>query len=194
MIGSDTARFLRAFLQAPRTIGAIAPSSKRLATMMLDQTLLPNDRVIVEYGPGTGVFTTEILSRKNAEARFLAIEVDSELGQRFADRFPEVDLCRDSVENLPALLSERGLASAHCIISGLPWAVFSDDVQDRLLEVTVSALAPEGRFATFAYIQGLMLPAAQRFASKLKARFSDVSRSPIVWRNLPPALVYRCRR
>ena len=194
MMGSETTRFLRAFLQTPRRIGAIAPSSKRLATMMLDQTLRPDDRVIVEYGPGTGVFTTEILSRKSADSRFLAIEIDPDLAQHVADRFPEVDLCRDSVENLPAQLHERGIASADCIISGLPWAVFSDDMQDRLLEATLSALAPGGRFATFAYVQGLLLPAAQRFKSKLEARFPHVSQSPIVWRNLPPALVYRCRR
>ena len=55
-------------------------------------------------------------------------------------------------------------------------------------------LKPGGQFVTFAYLQGLLLPAGRRFRAKLKRSFSDVTKSKIVWRNLPPAFVYRCRR
>ena len=191
---SNTFGFLRAFFATPRTIGAIAPSSKQLAMAMLEGTLLEQDRVIVEYGPGTGVFTQEILQRKSPRAQLLAIERHAEFARDLAARFPLVDLHCESVEELPTILTERGIDAVDCVISGLPWAVFPDALQDRILEVTCSALAPNGRFATFAYVQGLVLPAARRFAVKLQQRFSQVTRSRIVWRNLPPAVVYRCSR
>ena len=191
---SETSRFLRAFFAHPGTIGAVAASSRKLAQAMVDQTLQPTDHVIVEYGPGTGAFTQEILSRKSPDATFLAIELHTDFADLFQQRYPGVTLCRDSVENLPSILQHRRLDAVDCIVSGLPWAVFADDLQDRILDVTCASLAPDGRFATFAYVQGLALPAAQRFAAKLRQRFQHVSRSPVVWRNLPPALVYRCRK
>ena len=49
-------------------------------------------------------------------------------------------------------------------------------------------------FTTFAYLQGLLLPAGQHFKRKLSDYFSQVRRSETVWFNLPPAFVYRCRR
>jgi phosphatidylethanolamine/phosphatidyl-N-methylethanolamine N-methyltransferase len=49
-------------------------------------------------------------------------------------------------------------------------------------------------FSTFAYLQGLVLPNARALRERLDAEFSNVTRSPIVWRNLPPAFVYVCRR
>ena len=162
---------MRAFFAHPGTIGAVAASSRKLAQAMVDQTLQPTDRVIVEYGPGTGAFTQEILSRKSPDATFLAIELHTDFADLFQQRYPGVTLCRDSVENLPSILQHRRLDAVDCIVSGLPWAVFADDLQDRILDVTCSSLAPGGRFATFAYVQGLALPAAQRFAAKLQQRF-----------------------
>jgi phosphatidylethanolamine/phosphatidyl-N-methylethanolamine N-methyltransferase len=38
------------------------------------------------------------------------------------------------------------------------------------------------------------LKSAQRFREVLKQRFGSVSVSPVVWRNLPPAIFYSCRR
>ena len=161
---------------------------------MLEGTLRASDQVVVEYGPGTGAFTEQILLRKAPEAVVLAIEVHAEFAAQIRQRFPTVRLVLESVEKLPAILEAQGIDAVDCIVSGLPWAVFTDELQDRILEVTCSALAPGGRFATFAYIHGLLLPAAQRFAGKLQQRFSHVARSPVVWRNLPPAFVYRCQK
>ena len=58
----------------------------------------------------------------------------------------------------------------------------------------MAVLRPGGQFATFAYLQGLLLPAARRFRANLGRSFSQVERSPTAWTNLPPAFVYRCRR
>jgi phosphatidylethanolamine/phosphatidyl-N-methylethanolamine N-methyltransferase len=62
------------------------------------------------------------------------------------------------------------------------------------LDEMMKALKPGGRFVTFAYLHGLLLPSAQRFADLLPQYFSSVTKSDIVWLNLPPAFVYRCVR
>jgi phosphatidylethanolamine/phosphatidyl-N-methylethanolamine N-methyltransferase len=40
----------------------------------------------------------------------------------------------------------------------------------------------------------LLLPAGGRFFKLLKKNFSEVKKSPVVWKNVPPAFVYRCIR
>ena len=149
---------------------------------------------IVEYGPGTGVFTREILARKRPEARFCAFEVNAELARRFRRCFPRVAMFEDSAAKAPALLPKVGIGPVDCVVCGLPWAAFDDGLQDALLGATMSILRPGGKFATFAYLQGLLLRAGRRFRRKLRERFAHVEQSPVVWRNLPPAFVYRCTK
>ena len=45
----------------------------------------------------------------------------------------------------------------------------------------------EAEFTTFAYVTGMVLPAAQRFRDKLDKYFSRVERTKVIWLNLPPA-------
>jgi phosphatidylethanolamine/phosphatidyl-N-methylethanolamine N-methyltransferase len=80
------------------------------------------------------------------------------------------------------------------MISGLPWAAFPLALQEEVLDAVVAALRPGGRFTTFAYLQGTLLPAGRRFRRRLDEHFCEVRRSPVVWRNFPPAFVYRCRK
>ena len=80
------------------------------------------------------------------------------------------------------------------IVCGLPWAVFGEEDQSDILRGMAAVLRPGGEFATFAYLQGLLLPAAGRFQRKLHRHFSRIERSRTAWMNFPPALVYRCRK
>jgi len=137
--------------------------------------------------------TTEILRR--AEGRdFFAIEVNEVYADAFVRRFPGVPLYRDSAANVVDICALHGVDRVDAVISGLPWANFSDDTQDEVLDAMLEVLAPAGQFATFAYMHGLALPSGRRFRQKLEAHFHTVERSGVVWRNTPPAVVYHCRR
>jgi ubiquinone/menaquinone biosynthesis C-methylase UbiE len=67
-------------------------------------------------------------------------------------------------------------------------------MQEKFLTEMMRVLKPGGRFATFSYVHAVALPPARRFARLLPAYFRSISKSPVVWFNLPPAFVYRCRR
>ena len=56
------------------------------------------------------------------------------------------------------------------------------------------ALAPSGVFMTFGYLQSLILPGAWALRRRLRRSFGHVSRSSIVWANIPPAFAYICRK
>jgi phospholipid N-methyltransferase len=193
MAGSST-NFLLQFLRHPGQTGAVLPSSRFLAETMVEGLDLGTARSVLEYGPGTGPFTPHILRRLREDCRFLAIEQNPRLAEEFRERMPEVALVQDSVENVRAICDKAGIDSVDCIVCGLPWAAFSDDLQKRLLEAMMTVLRSGGQFVTFAYLHGLPLPAGRRFAERLPRYFKEVRRSSTVWMNVPPALVYRCRR
>lgn len=193
MSGPST-NFLLQFLRNPSQTGAVLPSSGYLAEAMVDWLDLGAARSVLEYGPGTGPFTPHILKRLGMDCRFLAIERNATLAGEFRRKLPDVELIQDSVENVRAICDRAGIDSVDCIVCGLPWAAFTEDLQRRLLDSMMTVLRPGGQFVTFAYLHGLPLPAGRRFASRLPEYFSEVGKSRTVWRNVPPALVYRCRR
>jgi phospholipid N-methyltransferase len=182
------------FLRSPKRTGAIAASSRWLARRMVEEMGLAEARVVVELGPGTGAFTGAIAAAVGPSTRFIAVELNEALARDLPARFPGVDVVNDSAEHVPSILAKRGLAAADAILCGLPWAGFPDDLQQRLMKGIVEGLRPGGRFATFAYLHAAWFPAAKRFRRLLEERFSQVTTTRTVWRNLPPAFVYRCQR
>jgi len=174
--------------------GALAPSSMFLAQRMLEGLALGTAEAVLEYGPGTGAFTGLILNRLKPGAKFAAIELNSQFAQIFRKRYPTVQLFQDTVANARKICDYAGISSVDCIVCGLPWAAFPEAVQVECLDEMTRVLKPGGRFVTFAYVHGLPLPMARNFWRLLPNYFTNVSKSPVVWLNVTPAFVYRCRR
>jgi phosphatidylethanolamine/phosphatidyl-N-methylethanolamine N-methyltransferase len=185
-------QFLARFLQQPNAVGAIAPSSRFLAAAMLEGIDWPNVRNALEYGPGSGAFTGHILERLPSEAKFLVIERDPVFCRQLRQRHPQLLVEEASVERAPELCQRHGLGPIDAIICSLPWAWLPESVQLRSLQGIEQLLGERGRFHSFAYLQGLPLPASRRFRRRLAERFGQLERSPVIWRNIPPAVVLRC--
>lgn len=192
MSGSNP--ILRAFLRNRDSVGAIAPSSSQLASLMVDWLDWDSMDCVVEYGPGTGVFTEAIAERKADKTTFFAIERDSELAGITRKRCPGVEVREDCVTRVAHHCRDAGVEKVDAVVCGLPWASFPPQLQDECLAAMFEVLPPGGQFATFAYWQGLALPAGQRFRRYLRENFSSVKQSRTAWKNLPPAFVYRCVR
>ena len=191
---SDYAQFFKALLRSSGKIGAIAPSSPELAEIMVEWLDWENLNSVVEYGPGTGVFTEAISNRLQPGTEFFAIERDPHLASITRDRCPDVRIVQECVSQVPRLCHEAGIDQVDAILCGLPWAAFHPELQNELLDAMFEVLPPGGKFATFAYWQGVVLPAGQRFRRYLHEHFSVVKQSRTAWRNLPPAFVYQCER
>ena len=184
----------REFLKSPNKVGAIAPSSTYLANAMLDQLDWDSLKNVVEYGPGTGAISKHLLKRVGAHQTFFAVELNESFIPVLHNKLPELQVFNESVCDIRQICDREGLDWVDGIISGLPWTAFPEALREELLDATLSVLAEQGQFITFAYVHGLPLSNARRFRSRLKETFSEVTISRVVWRNIPPAVFYNCRK
>lgn len=191
---TNTAKFLVEFLRKPNVTGAIVPSSHFLAEKVVDWIDWEQTSTLIEWGPGTGSFTKLILERKPESCRYLAMELSPEMCDVLRKRFPDIEIRQESVTEVVKICENECIEEVDCVVSGLPWAVFSEEIQNEFMRALMCVLKPGGQFTTFAYLHGLPTPAGRRFKTKLCEFFSEVSMSETVWANVPPAIVYRCKR
>lgn len=193
-MANEKLTFLTQFVRQPMSVGAVYPSGPALAGKITAPVPRTGDPVVVELGPGTGAFTGEIQRRLGGRGHQIAIEINDEFAGALSRRYPTVDVISADARNLRDLLASRGHEQADVIVSGLPWAAFSGDLQHSLLDAVADGLSADGAFTTFAYLFAIWTPPAARLRTALRSRFEEVTLGRTVWANLPPALVYHCRR
>lgn len=180
--------FLKQYLLHPRQVGAVKPSSKYLAKKMVHHVSFEKAECIAEFGPGTGVFTEEVIRAKRDETLFLVFEVNDsfyeELEKKYSG-FPNVQIIHDSAQRLGRYLKEHQLKKVDYVISGLPFASLPGDVSDSILKECRKYLSPRGLFITFQYTL---------LKKKLFQRFFRIAAIEKERRNIPPAYVLNCRR
>src|SRR5579862_9279518 len=182
---SDALLLARNFLLHPNMLGSIIPSSRFLVEQVLEPVDWGRARVIVEYGPGVGTFTAEILRRMRADARLVAIETNRDF-VRFLQRSlqdPRLHVVHDSAAQVQAVLTRLGLPAPRYIISGIPLGSMPDPVRTDIALKSRAALEPGGAFFVYQFT-ARALPTLQR-------TFGEVQRS-FERRNLPPAQLFVC--
>ncbi len=173
--------------------GALAPSSRHLAALIASEAELDQGNEFLEIGPGTGVFTEELLRRLKPASRLTLIEKSQSFAKILRSKFPQLTILEACATRLDQELLPHGIEKLDSVICGLPWAAMPESVQTALLGQVRKLLVSGGMFTTFAYYGLHRLPAGQRFLAKLRTHFSQVTRTRVEFRNLPPAFVYKAR-
>jgi phospholipid N-methyltransferase len=182
---ADLRMFLNHWLRQPRTVGAIAPSSAALAEAMV-ASALPFDGPVLELGAGTGVFTAALLAAGVAPAALTVVECVPEFAALLRHRTPGARvLACDARQLLPSHFP----SAPTCIVSGLPLRAMPAPVVDEIVTAAFDCAAPDAHLVQFSYGLRCPLPAPTRRRLGLSA-----CRMAWVWRNLPPAWVWRFDR
>lgn len=186
-----TLTFMKEVVRTNRSTGALGPSSRELAEEVTRMADLKGRDVIVEYGPGTGIFTEVIVEKMDPGAYLLTLDVNPEFVRATQRRCPQAHVVEDGAQNAIHHLRKAGHEHCDVIVSGLPWTRFPDELQDEILQAAWDVLRPGGRFVTFAYATSPIVPSGKRFfKEKLEGRFPTVTRSKQIWKNFPPCVVY----
>lgn len=178
--------FLLEYIKNPSFTGAVAPSSKFLANKMIDSINFEEAQCIIEYGPGTGVFTEKILSRVKEDTKVILVEINKEFYNLLKEVYghkKNVIIINDSAENIDKILENYSIKKVDYILSGLPFASLPKSVSDCILTKTAKIIGSDARFITFQYTL---------FKLKfLKKYFKNIDYNR-TFRNLPPAYVLNC--
>jgi phosphatidylethanolamine/phosphatidyl-N-methylethanolamine N-methyltransferase len=197
-----TARFFRKGLEDFDTTANVVSSSRWLVDAML--AAIPSDaKVVVEFGPGTGTLTRAILAKLRPEAKLYAIELEAGLleGCTKAIGDPRLIGVHGSATDGPALLGTSVLGRADAVISSLGLSLMDEDIRRGIMESASALLAPRGAFTQYAYVHARYVAYSQqrrRFFTWdarpfMRERWARVDET-MVWKNVPPALVFTCRK
>ena len=179
-------RFFLSWMQDPLAIGAVAPSGRTLARLMVTG-LYPGARVL-ELGAGTGTVTRAILDRGVRAADLYLVERNDGFARLLKQRFPQATLLQQDATSIADNVGEFA-ASIDFIVSGLPLVLFSRTQKARLLSQSFALLGPAGVFQQFTY--GGRCPIRRELLAALRLDATLLGIAPF---NVPPAFVYRIAR
>lgn len=187
-------KFFTQFIIHPSKTGAVLPSNDRLCELMTDIADLKQISTVIELGSGTGVITERIMQKKGPDTKFFAMEINPTFVEATKQRCPDAVVYQSSAENARKHLEFHGESGCDRIISSLPWSTFNGETQELILNAIYETLKPGGKFLTYAYSLGLLFPSAWRLRKLLNTKFDKVTKSSIVWTNIPPAFIYICEK
>ena len=197
-LGDDWGTFLAAAMRSPRDVGTLLPSgpklAQRLAAVVTGAGQAGRPPVVVELGAGAGAVTAAIVREADHDAVVIAVEKDPGLAERLRARKLGVRVVTADAATLPSILADHGVDRADVIVSVLPWTLFGPQQQREFLAIFAAALQTDGVFTAAAYSLGYWTPAARRFRRELERVFGEVLPTRTMWRHLPPAMTYVCRR
>src|SRR5258708_12679026 len=84
----ETLLFAKNFLQHPKMLGSLIPSSRFLIDRLLTKVDWTRARTIVEYGPGVGTITAQILARMQPNSRLVVFVINKDFTTYLALAFP----------------------------------------------------------------------------------------------------------
>ncbi len=177
--------FARAFFRHPLMLGSVIPSSRFLIREVLDPIQWGRARVIVEYGPGVGTITGEILERMHPSATLIAIETNPDFVRYLRQAFPDERLrvVQGSAAQVRTILQQHGFSDASYIISGIPFSTLPAAQREHILRDTKAALEPGGSFLVYQF--------SSRVLADLKRIFGEVERG-FQLLNILPAHLFFC--
>lgn len=193
------------FLESVRSLTVTAslfPSSRVLASALLQPVDFHSADIIVELGSGTGVITAQILRRMKPRATLYAIDINpifvAHVNHRLRDS--RLILRHGDAKHLGTILRGAGISRADAVISSLSLTWMHEQDRSSIMQQVAQLLSDRGVLTQYQYLHACRIPGwasalgVPRFRGDefLRRYFSQVGSESVFW-NLPPAVVYTCR-
>jgi phospholipid N-methyltransferase len=145
--------FFRGFVEHPKMVGSIIPSSRFTIRKMLAPVKWAECKLFVEYGPGVGTFCGPVLERLPQDGALIVIDTNplfiDYLNNTITDsRFTAV---HGSAADVEAIVKDNGHDHADYVLSGLPFSTLPDGVGPAIAAATHRVLRPGGAFLVYQF-------------------------------------------
>lgn len=180
---TDTLLYIKNLLR-DKDIASVTPSSGYCIRRVCKNVDFSQRAVVVEFGPGVGVFTRYLLDRLTEDSKLILIEKNPNFAQTLHRRFgqdPRIHLHNAHARNVAELVHRSGEEHADYIISGIPFSFLSAGEVDHILGESKAIIRNGGAFLAYQTSRHLLKP--------LQTHFDQVDTELEVL-NIPPMLVY----
>lgn len=177
--------FFKTYLDQKHQVGSWFPSWPLLVNNMCRKINFDTANIIVEYGPGNGVFTKKLLKLANPNATLFVFELNEDFYNTLKHKFndPRMVLLNQGAETLPEVLKAHNIDKVDAILSSLPLAMIPIAIKNKILDNSHSCLKKNGIFLQYQYSLNAKKDIEKRYG-KLKVN--------VIPLNVPPAFVYKC--
>lgn len=183
-MAADTFSFFLAWMSAPLRVASVTPSSSALADLITSE-ISSSTGPVLEFGPGTGVFSRALLRRGVVESDLTLVELGPKFARLLRQRHPDARVLEIDAASLGSIpLYEQPIVGA--AVSGLPLLSMPAPKVTAILAGAFHWMRPGGAFYQFTY--GPRCPVPPAILEALSLRAEHIGRT---LRNLPPAAVYR---
>lgn len=153
-------------------VGALTRSSKYVIRTALKALGNRELNTIVEYGPGDGVMTAELLRRLSPNGKLLAVEANS----NFAESLRKINDARlkivhGKVQDIASNLERMGFKGLDAVVSSIPSSLLTASEREDMARTAFHALAKGGSLIIFHQYTTLMRGPLKKFFGSVKIHF-----------------------
>ncbi len=176
-----------------KNVASIMPTRRSCVKRFLRDIPNSRDGIIVEYGPGSGAFTAELLSHLGPKSFVYAFETNkimvSHLNRNYSDWRLKVFHCQ--AQNAMETLKKEGVneGQVEMVLSGIPLSFLSQATRRELFESTSRLLRPQGVFLIY-QLAWTPYKSDSQIIRDLR-EFFDLRHKEFFWLNVPPLIALR---
>lgn len=182
--GDAPVLFFKSFLEKPKEVGSVIPSSRFLERRVARAARLASAKVVVELGPGTGGTTRALLRHMAPDAKLVAIEINPRLAAQVRARIPDprLSVYTGCAGDIGEALRAHGAGAPDVVVSGIPFSTMPRTLALDILRAVREALPVGGLFVAYQVRDRVKVLGRTVFGEP---------HSELEVRNVPPMRVYR---
>jgi phospholipid N-methyltransferase len=178
--------FFKTFVK-DKDVASVVPTSLRCVKKVCTNIDFSKDFLLVEYGPGNGVFTEYIVKNMSEGSRLILVEANEDFaaGLKESIRDPRVTVHNILAGNVESVLSDEDIGNVDYVLSGIPFSFLKMDRKIAVLEATKKILKPGGKFLAYQTSGHLKKPVMEVFGNY------ETDFEPL---NIPPYFIYKVEK
>ena len=179
-------RFFKGWIDKPRAVGSIVPTSNVTARKMASIIDTKSGLPVLELGPGTGVITKAILEAGVKPENLYSIEYSEDFVRHLRRDYPGVNIIQGDAFNLGHTLGDKRDLVFDSIVSGVPLLNFPVPQRVAYVEDLLDRIPPGRPIVQLTYGPRSPVPPG-------RGNYT-VEHFDFIIRNLPPTQLWIYRR
>jgi phospholipid N-methyltransferase len=164
-------------------IGAMTRSSKYVVKAVMRNLIGQSLYRVIEYGPGDGVITKEILKIMPRDGELIVVETNPKflkvLRSINDSRLKVID---GTVQKVSEELRQEKNATINLVVSSIPFSMLKQTDRERIVNNTFDMLMKSGKFVVFQY-SPILLSLLNKYFDK------KYIKTQVEFRNIPPCFI-----